>query len=191
MAIEQHQVKVTGTGSSPNGKSFLVVEPWFQTKYPLNIYLKEGVGGGIQKGDVVVVEKGALMKDRNGQLKDEKFPSSFYWNLIEGAYLVTGDQRPAGPAPAKQASAPQQSAQQDKPKPDPTREAFPDTKQFRTAIEMTRRDALEFAVHWWKGELAAEDYGRVLDTAADFAEWLETGKGIDLQRDDDHEQLPF
>ena len=74
------------------------------------------------------------------------------------------------------------------PKPEPRREEFPDVKQFRNSIEMTRRDALEFAVHWWKGEPVTED--DILKTAHIFADYLMTGETPELPQSGSGD-LPF
>ena len=107
---ERHQVKVVGMGQTTGGNDFLVVEPWFKTQYPLNIYLKEGTGGNIRKGDIITVEKGSQQKNKQGQLKDPKFESSFYWNLVEPDLFTQPQSQAAGASPASQTNAPQQTS---------------------------------------------------------------------------------
>ena len=164
---ERHQVKVVGMGQTTGGNDFLVVEPWFKTQYPLNIYLKEGTGGNIRKGDIITVEKGSQQKNKQGQLKDPKFESSFYWNLVEPDLFTQPQSQAAGASPASQTNAPQQTSrtasspatttQGSVAQGAPLAPAPVQENQYRTPSQNMRTDSVKFAMELLEKGINVED----------------------------------
>lgn len=193
---ERHQAKVLGMGQTTGGSDYLVIEPWFKTQYPLNVYLKEGTGGNIKKGDIITVEKGSQMKDRQGQFKDPKFPSSFYWNLVEPDLFTQPQSQAASgataPAPARASTQPTGSPatttqgsvpQGSPPAPAPTlSQAQPPLGLDPTRVSIERQTSLNRAVELWialmnKSEVVdqANLEQNIIATAATFENYLAVG----------------
>ena len=193
----QYNVKVSGVEEYKGKPTIKCAAPWGGS-YPLVIYLKEDeahLADDIKRGDTITIVKGNL---KDG--KDANKEYNFYWNLAPKSQAAGGTQPPlqssaatkltstnAASSPAA-GSVPQGAPPASDKQGTSTRtDAYVDTKQFRTAIEMTRRDALEFAVHLWGTGAPEED---VMGTAERFVGWLETGKRV-LNPNADDEQVPF
>ena len=170
---ERRQAKVKYAGPNPAnlGQDILILEPWFETKYPFNIYLKTGQLGNIKMGDTVTVEKGKQTTNKKtGQLNDPKWESSFYWDL------VTDDQpqRPPGPqanvrdmppvAPQSQGAGSARTSTSapaagsvPQGAPAATKEAPVQENQFRTPSQNMRTDAVKFAMECMEKGISIEE----------------------------------
>ena len=188
----QYNVKVSGVEEYKGKPTIKCAAPWGGS-YPLVIYLKEDdayMADDIKRGDTITIVKGNL---KDG--KDASKEYNFYWNLAPKSQVAGGNTSFVSPKVTSSvgpASSPAAGSGTGAP-PAPTKttdskeEQF--VKQFRTAIEMTRRDALEFAVHLWGTGAPEED---VMGTAERFVGWLETGKRVLNPNPDDPEgRLPF